>query len=170
MLKIVLLESLINIVDLVRREEGAETEDASGQMLAGESIEQTLSIHQQHTHLSLLHGITLKDKRLAPHPDSLCVAFASASVRKALLVGSLTAAFENITTVVHPLGDLSHGGGNKMLRIYMVTEIKAKHTLRVSEEAEEEVEDKRLAASKCTDNRENGNGNMVGDLWSYAHE
>ena len=57
-----------------------------------------------------------------------------------------------------------------MLRIYMVTEIKAKHTLRVSEEAEEEVEDKRLAASKCTDNRENGNGNMVGDLWSYAHE
>ena len=45
-----------------------------------------------------------------------------------------------------------------------------KHTLRVSKKAEEEVKNERFAASERTNDGENGDGDMIWNLWVYVRE
>mmetsp|Transcript_18350 Transcript_18350/g.42122 ORF Transcript_18350/g.42122 Transcript_18350/m.42122 type:complete len:241 (-) Transcript_18350:440-1162(-) len=82
LLQIVFLDSLVYVVDLIRTQECAQTENRSGQGHGGFVVEHSLRIHNENGQVF----VSLFDKvRMAPHPDPGRVSLAATSPMKGIV-------------------------------------------------------------------------------------
>ena len=122
----ILLKALLDVVDLVRRQQRAEAEDARGEHLSRLPVEHALRVHQQHAHRATIDVGIWDDKGLAPHPDALRIPLAPAAVAETLVLHFLRrqrAALQSIASIGDPLRNLPRRSEFNLVALYSLRRI-----------------------------------------------
>ncbi|KAF1775208.1 hypothetical protein GQ600_10468 [Phytophthora cactorum] len=125
MLQVVLLDSLVHIVDLVRAQQRTETKDTGCEHLRRLRVEHSLGINQEHS--NVLARLAFPDKGLLPHPDARRVAFAACSPAESLLSIRLLHVGVALELPFAATGHTFHDPGLPDLRTLVLCTVRLEH-------------------------------------------
>mmetsp|Transcript_82494 Transcript_82494/g.230025 ORF Transcript_82494/g.230025 Transcript_82494/m.230025 type:complete len:235 (+) Transcript_82494:1055-1759(+) len=149
-LHLVLLDLLLNVVDLLGRQQPRETEDGRGLLLGHVRVPRALRVHQDECDLL---AIDVPEKWLRPDPDALSTHVHATFEPEALGVAELRA-LDEITCFGDPSWQWKVLGAMLWSDFWVWLLVAERQLLLVAQETEEQVEEERLPSAEGSHHRD----------------